>query len=257
VTAEAEAIFSLRGRRFAVTGGTRGIGAAIARQFVRAGADVVAGYARNDAAAAEFEASLRSEGLAIELCRADLGRPGGVDRLVAAVGQRPLHGLVHAAATGVHGPLDKLTVRHWDFTFGLNVRAFFEMVQALRPHLARSASIVAISSEGAAHAVPHYALVGSSKGALEALCRHLAVELGRDGVRVNVLSPGVVATDVWKVLPEASQRLASERRRHPEGRLTTLDEVAAAAHFLCSQAAAGVNGHTLVVDGGARIGHFS
>ncbi len=236
-----------------VTGGTRGIGAAITRQLARAGAEVVAGYARNDAAAAELRSALHAEGLTVELCRADLGRPGGVERLVAALGERPVHGLVHAAATGVHGPLDKLTLRHWDFTFALNVRAFFELVQALRPRLARPATLVAISSEGAVHAVPNYALIGSSKGALEALCRHLAFELGGEGIRVNVLSPGSVQTDAWKVLPRAVERLAEERRRHPGGHLTTLDEVAAAALFLCADASAGVSGHTLVVDGGARV----
>jgi NAD(P)-dependent dehydrogenase (short-subunit alcohol dehydrogenase family) len=253
VTTELEALFSLAGRRFVVTGGTRGIGGAIARQLARAGAEVLAGYVRNDAAAAAFESTLKAEGLSLELCRADLGRHDGVARLVAAVGERPLHGLVHAAATGVHGPLDKLAVRHWDFTFALNVRALFEMVQALRPRLARRASIVAISSEGAVHAVPLYTLVGSSKGALESLCRHLAVELARDAIRVNVLSAGIVETDAWKALPDAGARLAAERQRHPEGRLTTLAEVAAAAHFLCADAAAGVYGHTLVVDGGARV----
>ncbi len=253
MTTEHEALFSLAGRRFVVTGGTRGIGAAIARQLAVAGAEVVAGYARNDAAAAEFASRLRAEGLGVELCRADLARPEGMGRLVAAASERPLHGLVHAAATGVHGLLDKLTVRHWDFTFALNVRAFFEMVQALRPRLARPASIVAVSSEGAVHAAPQYTLVGSSKGALESLCRHLAIELAPEGIRVNVLSAGVVETDAWKALPEAGARLAAERQRHPQGRLTTLREVAAAALFLCADAAAGVNGHSLVVDGGSRV----
>lgn len=249
----AQALFSLAGRRVLVTGGTRGIGAAITRQLARAGAEVVAGYARNDAAASGLREALAGEGLTIELCRADLGRPGGVDRLVDGLGGRPLHGVVHAAATGVHGPLEKLSLRHWDFTFALNVRAFFELVQAVRPRLARPASLVAVSSEGAVHAVPSYALVGTSKGALEALCRHLAFELGAEGIRVNVLSPGAVETDAWKVLPRAEERLAEERRRHPGGHLTTLDEVAAAALFLCADASAGVSGHTLVVDGGARL----
>ena len=81
----------------------------------------------------------------------------------------------------------------------------------------------------------------------------MAAELAPNGIRVNVLSPGTVLTDAWKVLPDAEARLEDARRRSLLGRLTTADEVAWAAQFLCSDAAAGLVGHTLVVDGGARI----
>jgi enoyl-[acyl-carrier protein] reductase III len=134
----------------------------------------------------------------------------------------------------------------------LNVRAFFELVQRLSPRMPSGSSIVAISSEGAVRAVAQYTLVGASKGALEALARHLAAELAPKGIRVNVLSPGTVLTDAWKVLPDAEARLAEAGRRSFLGRLTTAEEVAWAAQFLCSDAASGVVGHTLVVDGGAR-----
>ena len=243
----------LAGRLIVVTGGTRGIGGAITRQLARAGARVIAVYARHDAAAAALASSLEGEGAAIELCRADLSRPAGLDAVIAAVGERALAGLVHAAATGIHGPLEKLGGRQWDFTYAVNVRAFLELAQRLLPRFASGASIVAVSSEGAERAVPHYALVGSSKAALESLCRHMAVELGARGVRVNVLSPGAVKTEAWDVLPDAEARLSAERARHPQGRLTTVEEVAAAAQFLCADASAGISGHTLVVDGGARI----
>jgi enoyl-[acyl-carrier protein] reductase III len=144
-------------------------------------------------------------------------------------------------------------LRHFDWTFALNVRAFFDLVQHLLPRLENGASIVGVSSEGAVRAIPHYTLVGATKGALESLVRHLAAELGPRGIRVNALSPGTVLTDAWNVLPDREQRLAEAKRRSPLGRLVTLEEVAAAALFLCSAAAAGVNGHTLVVDGGTRI----
>jgi enoyl-[acyl-carrier protein] reductase III len=244
---------TLTGRRFLVTGGTRGIGAAISRSLCADGATVIANYARDDAAAQAFAAALTGEGWQVALCRADLTRPNGLEALTQAIGDAPLAGLVHAAATGVHGPLDAVGGRHFDFTFALNARAFLEVVKLCVPRLSAGGSIVGISSEGAVHAVPQYALVGASKAALESLCRHLAVELGPRGIRVNVLSAGVVLTDVWKTLPDAEARLAGARARHPQGRLTTAEEVASAAHFLCADASSGISGHTLVVDGGARI----
>jgi len=81
----------------------------------------------------------------------------------------------------------------------------------------------------------------------------MSVSSAAKGIRVNVLSPGTVLTDAWKVLPDAEARLADASRRSLLDRLTTAEEVAWAAQFLCSDAAAGVVGHTLVVDGGARI----
>ena len=110
-----------------------------------------------------------------------------------------------------------------------------------------------MSSAGAVRAVPAYAAVGSSKGALEALARHLAVELAPRGVRVNILSPGSVQTAAWDAFPDKERRLAEATQRTPRGRLVTVDEVAMAAQFLCSEAAQGVIGQTLVVDGGTRV----
>jgi NAD(P)-dependent dehydrogenase (short-subunit alcohol dehydrogenase family) len=79
------------------------------------------------------------------------------------------------------------------------------------------------------------------------------VELASRGVRVNVLSPGSVLTEAWSAFPEKEVRLRETTERSPYGRLTRIDEVAWAAHFLCSDASSGMNGHTLVVDGGQRI----
>ena len=247
--------FSLRDRRMVVTGGTRGVGGAISLQLARAGARVLANYVRDVAAAEALQAAATKEGLSLELVRADLTTEKGVTRLVEAVAERfpTLNGFVHSAATGVHRAYSELTLRHFDWTFSLNVRAFFELTHRLLDRFEPGSSILAVSSEGAVRAIPYYTLVGSSKGALESMVRHLAAELGPRGIRVNAIAPGTVLTDAWNVLPDREQRLAEASRRSPSGRLVTLDEVASAAQFLCSDAAGGVNGHTLVVDGGTRI----
>jgi NAD(P)-dependent dehydrogenase (short-subunit alcohol dehydrogenase family) len=247
-------LFALSGQ-ILVTGGTRGIGRAISMRFARAGASVTANYLRNQEAAEELKAAAEREGLSITLCRADLTKPGGLEQIERSINDTggPLSGLVHCAATGVHRTLAELNVRHFDWTFSLNVRAFFELMQVLRDRFSARSSVVAISSIGAQRALPYYSLVGASKGAIEALARHLAVELAPRGIRVNVLAPGTVATGVWKVLPEAEDRVAAAVNRTPIRRLVTTEEVAWAAQFLCSPASMGMIGQTIVVDGGASI----
>lgn len=248
-------VFSLQGKRVLVTGGTRGLGRAISIRFARAGAAVVANYVRDIQAADNLTQAATAEGLNIRTVRADITNPQGLETLLEVVASDPerLSGLVHCAATGVHRPFEQLTMRHYDWTFGLNARAYFELVQRLLPHFAPAASIVAVSSEGAVRAVPQYTLVGATKGALEAMSRHMAFELAPRGIRVNILAPGTLATDVWNVLPDAESRLKASAERSPIKRLCSLEEVAQAAQFLCSDAASGMVGHTLVVDGGAAL----
>lgn len=248
-------LFSLAGSEVLVTGGTRGIGRAISLQLARAGASVVANYARNDDAAEALRSVAAQEQLALEVLRADLTLAKGVaavlDRMRASTA-RPVS-LVHCAGTGVHHPFEELTSRHWDWTMALNVRAFFELVSQMMPLFGEGSAIVPVSSAGAVRAVPAYSAVGASKGALEALARHLAAELAPRGIRVNILSPGSVETDAWAAFPGKDERLAETVRRTPLGRTVNVEEIAQAAQFLCSRASNGIIGHTLVVDGGARI----
>ena len=246
--------FDLTGRTVLVTGGTRGIGRAISLRFAAAGATVVANFVRNDDAAARLESDAAEAGLSMEVLRADLTTPKGLGAALERMQAAPdLVSVVHCAATGVHRPVEELTARHFDWTMALNVRAFFELIRALLRVFRENSTIVALSSAGAVRAVPAYAAVGSSKGALEALARHMAVELAPRGVRVNILSPGSVQTEAWDAFPDKERRLAEAVRRTPAGRLVSPDEVAIAAQFLCSAASSGVIGHTLVIDGGARI----
>lgn len=246
--------FQLHGL-YLVTGGTRGIGRAVSVHFARAGARVIAGYLRDEAAALEVRSLAQQQGLPILLCRSDLTSAQGLTRMVEAVqaaGGR-LAGIVHCAATGTHKPVASLTGRHLDWTMALNVRALLELVTALLPHFEPPASLLALSSMGSVRALPNYAAVAASKGALEALIRHMAMELAPRGIRANVLRPGAIETDAWKSIPEAKAHLADAARRSPLRRLATVDEVALCARFLCSQAASAINGQSLTVDGGTSI----
>ena len=247
--------FGLEGKTFLIAGGTRGIGRAISLQFARSGARVVANYVRDEQAAQTLLAEAGREGLGLTVCRADLTSAKGLaklDKEVEAV-LTDLSGLVFCAATGVHRSFDSMTDRHFDWTFSLNVRGFFDLALLLLPRFRRSASIVVLSSQGARQVVPSYSLVGASKAALESLARHMAVELAPRGIRVNILSPGAVRTGAWSAMPGGEARLAGAAKRSPLEKLTSPEEAALAAQFLCSEAARGIVGHTLVVDGGMSL----
>ena len=251
---QANSPFELHGT-FVVTGGTRGIGRAISERFARSGAQVIANYVRNEKAAQDLQSSAAREGLPITLCRADLTLAEGLTKVATQVEQTgtSVAGIVHCAATGTHRTVESLTGRHLDWTFALNVRALFELVTRLLNAFDRQGCILGVSSLGATHALPQYTAIGASKGALEALIRHLAAELAPRGIRANVLTPGAVATEAWRAIPDGEARLAAAAQRSPSGRLVSAEELALCAQFLCSPAAAGVNGQSLIVDGGTTI----
>jgi NAD(P)-dependent dehydrogenase (short-subunit alcohol dehydrogenase family) len=255
MSAGSDDLFSLRNKTILVTGGTRGIGLAISLRFARSGATVIANYLRDEKCAHQLKAIAAEEGLAVALCRADLTNERGLEQLRLSLEEVSLHlsGFVHCAATGIHRPIEELTERHFDWTFNLNLRAFFKLIKLLMSRFSKGSSIVAVSSWGALRTLPYYSLVGSSKGGLEALARHLAVELAPRGIRVNILTAGAVLTDAWKAMPNSEERIAETIRRTPAGRLATAEEVAYGAQFLCSDAATGIIGHTLVVDGGMGV----
>lgn len=247
--------FDLRNRVVLVTGGTRGLGRAISAHLAAQGARVIAGYFQNEVAARNFREEAASHSWECSTIRANLMTSQGIVALTDHVKQQygRLDALVYNAATGVHRVLAELNQRQLALVWQVNAGAFLELCLKLRPLMSTGARIVAISSEGSRRAVPSYGAVGSSKAALEALCRQLAAEWAADGVVANCLAPGLLETETLDVLPEAEERVRREAGSSPIGRLVRLSEVAAVVHFLCSQAAEAIIGQTLVVDGGKSI----
>jgi enoyl-[acyl-carrier protein] reductase III len=230
-----------------VTGGTRGIGKAIALRFASLGAKRVAiAYMRGDRAAEETSEELRALGAEPVLVRGNVASSRIADE-VAALG--PLNALVHAAATGVIRPALETDDKHWDWTLSANARALLSLTRAAAPAMPSGSSVVGLSSLGSARVLDNYTLVGVSKAALEALVRYLAVELAPSGIRVNAVSAGVVETGALDHFPNKEQMLEMGAR-NPAGRLVSPDDVAAAVTFLCSSEADMIRGQTLVVDGG-------
>jgi enoyl-[acyl-carrier protein] reductase III len=233
-----------------VTGGTRGIGRAIALRLVRGGASRIAlGYMRNDSAAEEAAAELRALGAEVTLVRGNITSARVLEE-VRALGR--LDVLVHNAATGVIRPALETEDKHWDWTMNANARALLQLARVAAPQMEAGASIVAISSLGAQRVLENYILVGTSKAALESLVRYLAVELAPRGIRVNAVSGGVVDTGALEHFPNREDMLAAGAA-NPVGRLVDPGDIAGAVAFLCSPDAAMVCGQTIVVDGGFSL----
>ena len=234
-----------------VTGGSRGIGREIARRFAALGAARIAiGYLRNDRAAEEAGAELEALGAEVVLVRGNVSSHKVLEQ-VAALGA--LDVLVHNAATGVARPAIETEDKHFDWTMSANARALIALARAAVPAMPGGSSIVALSSLGAQRVLENYVLVGASKAALEAIVRHLAVELAPRGIRVNAVSAGVVETDALDAFPNREQMLSSSLQRTPAGRLVEPGDIAGAVCFLCSPEAEMIRGQTIVVDGGFSL----
>jgi enoyl-[acyl-carrier protein] reductase III len=242
---------SFDGQSVFVTGGSRGIGRAIALRFAELGATRVAiGYLRNDRAAETVAEELRGAGTEPLLVR---GNVSSERVLEEAAGLGPFDAVIHNAATGVIRPALETEDKHWDWTLNANARALLALARGLAPDMKAGSSFVGISSLGSIRVLENYVLVGVSKAALEAVVRYLAVELAPRGIRVNAVSAGVVETGALDHFPNREQMISDSLARTPAGRLVEPSDVAEAVCFLCSPAAEMVRGQTLIVDGGFSL----
>jgi enoyl-[acyl-carrier protein] reductase III len=242
---------TIDGRPVLVTGGTRGIGKAIALRFAELGASrVVIGYLRKDSVAEEAADELRAAGTEPVAVR---GNVASQKTLAALAAHGPYAAVVHNAATGVIRPALEAEDKHWDWTMAANARAFLSLARACAPEMEAGSSIVGVSSLGSTRVMENYVLVGASKAALESVVRYLAVELSPRGIRVNAVSAGLVETGALEHFPNREEMLSSSRARTPAGRMVEPEDVAAAVAYLCSPDAEMVRGHVLVVDGGFSL----
>ena len=252
-------MIDLTGKVALVTGSSRGIGRACALRLAAAGADVVVNYVTSGREADEVAAQIAALGRSAACVRADVGEEEDVAEMIGFVEREfgRLDVLVHNAATGGFRPLAATTQRHFDAAMHTNVLSLVHLLKAAAPLLERAdgrSKVVVMSSHGTHMALPMYGLIGGSKAALAALARHWALELGARGVNVNVVEAGLVETDSTKRLPGAAEMFAGRRHKTMMGeRMLEADDVADAVLFLASPLSDLVQGHTLVVDGGAAI----
>jgi len=247
----------LAGKVALVTGGSRGIGKAIALRLARDGADIIINFKKDTAAAEETAAEIESMGRRVMLVPADMRSPDEIKGLFKTLGESwdQLDILVHNAGFGVMGPILRLGRFSWNATFETNVTALLLLVQSAHPWLARNGGhIIGIGSEGSRTCFSEYTAIGTSKAALEALIRYMAFEFVRDGIRVNCVSAGPVETRAiqWFKYPQAVHNFA--QRKSPMGRIGKPDDLQGIVSFLCSEDANWIVGQTIIADGGIMLG---
>lgn len=238
-----------------VTGGTRGIGKAISLSLARQGMKVLSLYARDRKAADALDAQAKQEKLDIHCIRGDLTNEDqfktALEAIRAAATQIDI--VVHAAASGVHKGGMELTERHMKWTFEINFFAIHKLLRELVASIPSGGRVIGITSGGGTRVIPYYSAVGSSKGAMESLFRHLAFELAPKGIAVNCVCPGLILTDAVEAFPDKENRIEKAVGNTPTGRLTTPEEVADLVLFLCRPEASQIIGQTLVIDGGKTL----
>jgi enoyl-[acyl-carrier protein] reductase III len=239
-----------------VTGGTRGIGKAIALRLARDGANVVINYSRNKESADAAVAEIAALGVQSDAIQCDVGEREAVFEMVRQVGERfgRIDILVNSAARGLERPrpaIDSLP-KHLRHTMDVNVFGPWFAVQAAVKYMREGASVINLMSPGSHRYLPKYAPVGVSKGALDSLTIYLAVELAPRGIRVNAVSAGLVeGTDGVRMMD--SDIVGGYETKIPAGRHVRPEDVADAVAFLASPAAAMIVGQTIVVDGGYSL----
>jgi len=248
-------MFDLQGKVALVTGSSRGIGKAISLRLAENGVNLVVNYVRHRRDAEETAALIEGKGARCLVVKANVANDDDVKEMFELIKQEygQVDFLVSNAASGVLKPAMELDARHWNWAMDINARSLLTLAQQALPLMPQGGRIMAVSSLGSVRAVENYTAVGASKAALESLVRHLAVELGPKGILVNTISAGAVDTEALKKFPNRQQILDTALARTPMGRLTTPEDVADVALFLCSRLANMIHGQTVVVDGGYSI----
>ena len=246
----------LSGKVAVVTGASKGIGASIAIHLAAEGASVVVNYASSKSGADKAVAAITSAGGKAIAVQADVGKKADIARLFAetkkAYGQLDI--LVNNAGIYEFSPLEDITEEHFHKQINLNVLGLLLATQEAARHFGPAGgSVVNISSIVSTLAFPNASVYSATKGAVDAITRCLATELGPRKIRVNAIRPGMVETEGTHAAGiEESEMKTQVKAQTPLGRLGQPQDIAGAAVFLASEDSSWITGETLIIAGGLR-----
>ena len=250
---------TLAGRRFLITGASRGIGRATAIRLAEHGGDVAINFLQSVDAAKQVARQIDAMGRRVVLVRADVSNPDDVTAMVETAAETldGLDGIISNAAAGGFRPLGETSIVNLEATLRCNALPVVGLANAAMPYLSSGehhGKVVAVSSHGSRWSVPNYGAIGASKATLESLMRHLALEYGDRGVNFNVVLSGMIATDAVATMPGMRDTLAASQSRMMTGdRPLTENDVAGVIAFLCSPDSDLIQAQTVVVDGGVSV----
>lgn len=242
---------SLEGKVALVTGGSRGIGAAVSRRFASLGAAVIIAYRSDQESAAKLAEELGGAQGKCVAVQADVANPDDIARLVAEAAARFGHIdiLVNCAAVGPYRPLGKMDAAFIRQILDTNVAGIVLMTEAALPHLsAPGGRIINFSSALAFRPIPTSSVYSASKAAVNTLTHAFAKELGPRGITVNAVAPGVIETDMTtKILAERGEQIQAMT---PLARIGQPEDIAGIVAFLASADAGWITGRVIIADGG-------
>lgn len=246
-----------KGQVALVTGGSRGIGRAIAVELAKRGASIAFNYLKNHEAAREAEEEIIATGAECFRLRAHVGDEEAVEKLIQQVHTRfgRLDIVVNNAASGVMRPAAELSVKHWDWTMDINARGPWLVAREAAKVMGQGGRVINISSPGSKMVLPSYFAVGVSKAALEAVTRYMAIELADRGISVNGVSASYIQTDALDAFPDELGVKEFALRPTPAGRPVQAQDVANVVAMLCGSDADMIRGQIITVDGGETVFH--
>ncbi|MFJ7308869.1 SDR family oxidoreductase [Peribacillus frigoritolerans] len=238
-----------------ITGGSKGIGRAIALRFAEQGNHIFINYAHDDQAAIETASEIKKCGAIPHTLKADVGQVKEIHQMLKVIRSTvdQLDLIVHCAIAPIAGGVFDVSSEEWLRAVQISL-SLIEVARESLPLLKDGSTIIALSSRGATNALRSYAAIGSPKALTESIVRYLVLELAPLGVRVNVVAPGDLYTEAYhQAFPNAEEQLCRAIAATPDKKTLTFDDVTDTIAFLASPQARMIQGRVIPVDGGLFI----